>query len=172
MIMARVNYEEEQITEFLELAQEVGMSRAMRELGYPKSPYTAHKWADQRGVDVTKDARMRAASLSKYLMEDMDEIQVVQAGIERVLEELMANTDLSPDEHYKLAQALNKHVTTKQLLLGRVTSRTEQIQKDSVQAEIDSLMAEFEGSGEYNPPAENDVQTVHEPAARDSNQTN
>lgn len=148
--MSMVNYTEEQVTTYLEHAQEVGLSRAMRDLGYPSSPHTAYKWADQRGIDITKQAQQRAAVMSRYLMEDMEEIQVAQAGIERVAEELMTNTSITADEHYKLSQALNKHVTTKQLLLGRVTNRSEQIHKDSVQHEVEQLMRDFDNAGGDN----------------------
>jgi hypothetical protein len=142
--MGYKEYTEEQITAYVEHARDVGFSRAMRDLGYPGSYATCYKWADQRGVEVTRDAVRRAAAVTRHLMSDMEEIEVAQAGIERVHEELMENPNLTPDDHHKLANALRKHVETKQLLLGKVTSRTEQIHKDSVQAEIDSLMSQFE----------------------------
>lgn len=145
--MTFVEYTEDQITKFLEHAQGVGFSRAMRDFQYPGSYATAYKWAEQRNVDVTKTVRARAAAVTRYLMDDMEEIEVAQAGIERVKEELFENPDLTPDDHHKLANALRKHVETKQLLLGKVTNRTEQITKDTVQQEIDELMAEFDQQG-------------------------
>lgn len=144
--MSAKRYEEHEITEFLEHAQEVGVSRALRDMGYPGSYATAYKWADQRGIDMSKSAQMRAAIMSRYMMDDAEQIEVAQTGIERVREELTENPNLDPIEYEKLSQALKRFVELKQLLEGKVTSRHEQINKDAVQAEIDELMNQFENA--------------------------
>lgn len=141
--MGRKTYEEEQITEFLELALELGFSKAMRTLGYPDSSQTAYKWARQRNVDVVKSVQQRAAVMTRYMMDETEQAEVAQQGINRVMEELFESPAISPQEHKFLADALSKHVQTLALIQGKVTSRHETIAKDQVQSEIDELMREY-----------------------------
>ncbi len=45
-------FTEEQISEFIETANEMGIGPAMRYLGYPKSYHTAKKFYIQRSLDL------------------------------------------------------------------------------------------------------------------------
>ncbi len=50
--MGYSKYTEEQITEFINQANEMGISPAMRHLGYPASYHTAKTFYEKRGVEM------------------------------------------------------------------------------------------------------------------------
>ncbi len=51
-MMPYPQFTDEQVTEFIEQAAEMGIGPAMRMLGYPKSYHTAKKWHTQRNIDM------------------------------------------------------------------------------------------------------------------------
>jgi hypothetical protein len=106
---AKQEYTEDQITKFLELAQETGIGRAMRELAYPKSWDTARKWAKNRGVTVNVDSVKQKSKEFHDWYQTEDVLIIAQEGMMRVYEELQSNTTLTSDDHKKLSDALSKH---------------------------------------------------------------
>lgn len=134
-------YTDEQITAFLELAQDIGYTRAMRELGYPNSWATANRWAEKRGVTIAVDeVKARAAKFNQWY--DVEEnMLVAQEGINRVYEELTTNKALSADDMKKLADAYAKYVATMQTLQGKASNITESRTTDSMDENIMELLA-------------------------------
>jgi hypothetical protein len=137
--MARFQYTDEQRADFLEHASQVGITRAMRDLKYPKSWHVANRWVNAAGIEVPKDAVKAQAQATKDWYQTEELLLVAQIGIERVSEELM-NSDLSPDEHKKLSEAFQKYSNTWLLLMGKANNISETRSRDSVDLDIMELI--------------------------------
>lgn len=128
--MARVTYTEEQITEFISVAQERGISPAMRELGYPGSHHTAAKWFEMYGLELPDVSYLqRKARAMKEFYTDREELAAVQLMIDRLTESL-ESTDMDADALNKIANALQRAIQTKRLIEGKSTTTTENHSKD------------------------------------------
>lgn len=139
--MARMNYSEDQITLFCEMAQELGISPAMRELGYPKSYSTARYWLDQRGVKITVDSLKSKASKLRHFYGYREQMLSLQTELDRI-QEMLENTDLDADSINKLSSALQKTINTMELISGRVTERKESKTIDKSDLELMELINE------------------------------
>lgn len=133
-------YTDEDINNFLELAQEVGITRAKRELGYPNSWSTAQRWAKVRGVEVAADEVMSKAANTREWYKAEEVMTVAQEGFNRVWEELTTNNTLSPDDQKKLAEALQKHYNVWAAAQGKATSITENRSTDSMDENLMELL--------------------------------
>lgn len=134
----RKTYTEDQKTRLVELAQEVGIGRAIRELGYPSYP-AALDWCKQRGVQPNVDQLM--ANMKKYhtFYEDTDARIIAEQALGRVQDKLM-ESDLDADELKKVTEALQKATNTWLLLQGKANSITETQKKDGVDVELMNLL--------------------------------
>jgi len=82
-------YTDEQITEFIEIAGEMGIGPAMRQLGYPKSYHTAKKFFVQRNIDTpTANSLAVMAKQLDIFYTDREKILAAQAVIDRSVEAL------------------------------------------------------------------------------------
>ena len=135
-----MNYTDEQINNFLEIAQEVGITRAKRELGYPSSWSTAQRWAQLRKVDVSVDEIMQKAAVAREWYKTEEVILVAQEGFNRVYQELTENSNLTPDDQKKLAEALQKHYNVWANAQGKATSITETREGDALDAHLQDLI--------------------------------
>lgn len=134
-------YSDKQINDFLELAQEVGITKAKRELGYPKSWSTAQYWADKRGVEVAVDELKQKAAVQREWYKTEEIMEVAREGFNRVYEELVNNNDLTPDDQKKLAEALTKHYNVWANAQGKATNISETRSTDSMEGHLQELIA-------------------------------
>lgn len=139
--MTNIEYTNEQRATFLEVMSEIGISRAMRKLGYPASWATGKKWADAAGIDVPLDEIKAQAKAHHDWYETEDMLLVAQAGVLRVAEELQ-RTDLTPDEHKKMSEAFQKYANTWLLLHGKANNINETRTKDSTDLALMELLNE------------------------------
>ena len=128
-------YTETQITEFLEHAQDVGIGRARRDLGYPDSPSTAGRWAKLRGVEVNIDAVKQKAAEFNHFYRDTEKLIVCQEGLERISEQLVENL-LTPDDIKKLADAVKRFIETMALIEGKPTNIVGSVAEDTTFTEL------------------------------------
>lgn len=138
-------YTEEQISDFLALAQEVGITKAKRELGYPASWSTAQYWAKNRGVEVSVDEVMAKASNTNQWYKTEEVITIAQEGMNRLYDELVNNNALTADEQKKLAEAFVKHYGVWANAQGKATSIVESRETDSFEAHVQAMIAEERG---------------------------
>ena len=130
-------YSDEEQTIFVELAQEIGIARAVRELGYPT--YTAGMlWVKKRGVEIPKSDIMAVARQYSQFYSTEDLLAAVDAGM-GVVEELFAQAD-NADDVKKLAEAMQKLANTRLLLEGKANSITEKREVSPVDLEIQHLI--------------------------------
>lgn len=140
--MGYSTFTEEQITDFIELSQEIGISPAMRQLGYPLSYHTAKKWFGQRNVDLpTLDSLAKMAVDMRVFYQDKEKLIAAQAVLDRCVESLMEDT-LDADQLNKLANAVHKAIQTINLIEGKSTAITENRQKDGTDLAIVDLLNE------------------------------
>ena len=142
--MARAEYTEEQIKEFMDLAEEKGIRPAMKELGYPGSHNTVTKWYESRGQskpDVTSLHR-RAKEIGDFYTQKEEPLV-----INSLMEELMDQIDsknLNAEELNKIINAYQKLIQTKRLIEGKSTAVNETVTTDAADLEIMKLAQQFE----------------------------
>jgi hypothetical protein len=135
-------FTEEMVTEFIELAQEMGIGPAMRNLGYPKSYHTAKKFFVQRNIEMPTANTL--AVISKQLdifYTDRDKIVAAQAVIDRTVEKLYEE-DLLAEDINKLSTALHKAIQTINLIEGKSTNINENRSKDGSDLAIIDMLNE------------------------------
>lgn len=130
-------YTDEQQAEFCELAQSIGVGRAIRELGYPTFP-TAYAWLDKRGIEPKHDDIMANARKFHRMYQTEDLIQTIDDGLS-VIEEMYSNVQTA-DEVKKLAEATQKLVNARLLLEGKANSITEKRETTQADLEIQELL--------------------------------
>jgi len=139
--MSNKAYTDQQRADFLELTVEIGITRAMRKLGYPDAWGTAKRWCDSAGIEVPIDEIKAQAKAHHDWYETEDLLVVAQEGIRRVHEDLQ-RSDLTPDEHKKMSEALQKYSNTWLLLQGKATSVSETRTKDNTDIALMELLNE------------------------------
>lgn len=138
----KVEYTDHERAKFLELAQEIGISKAMRELGFPKHWSTGQKWAKAAGIDVSLNKVMENARKFHTFYETEDMLTVVEAGIERVREAYVESKELDADSQKKLAESMQKLGNTWLLLQGKANSINEKRETTTFDVELASLLDE------------------------------
>ena len=135
-------FTEDQIETFIEHAQEMGISPAIRFLNYPKSYHTAKKWFEQRNLDMpTMDTLAKMAVDTRAFYTDKEKLIAAQAVLDRCVESLMEDT-LDPDQLNKLSNAVHKSIQTINLIEGKSTVINENRQKDGQDLAIIDLLNE------------------------------
>lgn len=112
------SYTEEQKEQFVALAQEIGINRARRELGYPSAWIVGHNWCENAGVVIALDELKQRAARHQQFYTDSELLLALQDSIERVME-LMANPKLSPTELEKLTTLIKKAPGTIRSIQGK-----------------------------------------------------
>jgi hypothetical protein len=135
-------FTDEQITEFIETANEMGIGPAMRYLGYPKSYHTAKKFYVQRNVDMpTANTLAVMAKQLDIFYTDKEKVLAAQAVIDRTVEALYEDTLVS-DDISKLSNALHKAIQTINLIEGKSTNINENRSKDGTDLAIVDMLNE------------------------------
>jgi len=123
--MTQRTYTDEEIDIFIESAKDVGLSRAMRELGYPGSWATAKRWVDARGIKIDIDALKAAAAEAREWYKDEEVIRVAEAGMERIYEQLTENETLTPDDVKRLSEGYQKFSNQWMAMKGKTQTISE-----------------------------------------------
>ena len=140
--MGYSTFTEEQKTDFIENAQEMGIGPTLRYLGYPKSYHTAKKWFVERNLDLpTLDTLAKMAGDMRVFYTDKEKLIAAQAVLDRCVEALMQDT-LDSDGLNKLANAVHKAIQTINLIEGKSTVINENRQKDGQDLAIVDLLNE------------------------------
>ena len=140
--MGYPTYTEEMVTEFIELANEMGIGPAMRNLGYPKSYHTAKKFYVQRNIDMPTANTL--AVMSKQLdifYTDKEKVLAAQAVLDRSIEKLYEE-DLLAEDINKLSTAIHKAIQTINLIEGKSTNINENRSKDGSDLAIVDMLNE------------------------------
>ena len=146
--MGYQTFTEEQIETFIEHAQEMGISPAIRYLNYPKSYHTAKKWFEQRNIDMpTMDTLAKMAVDTRAFYTDKEKLIAAQAVLDRCVEALMQDA-LDSDGLNKLANAVHKAIQTINLIEGKSTIIQEQRNKDNQDLAIIDLLNEARARNE------------------------
>lgn len=135
-------YTEEEKQEFINQANELGLSPAMRLLGYPGSHHTAARWFKEYGQELPDVSYLqRKARALKEWYSDKEELAAVQAMLDRLVEALESD-GLDPDGLNKISNALQRAIQTKRLIEGKSTNVNESHTKDATELAIAALVNE------------------------------
>jgi hypothetical protein len=140
VLMQKMTYSDKEINDFLELAQDQGITKTMRQLGYPNSWGTAQRWADLRGVEVAVDEIRQKAVATREWYKDEELITIAQEGLNRVYEDLTRKEDLSADDQRKLSSAFSTYVKDILTIQGRSTQISENRNTDALDAHLQELL--------------------------------
>lgn len=140
--MGYPTFTEEQISEFIETANEMGIGPAMRYLGYPKSYHTAKKFYVQRNLDMpTANSLAVMAKQLDIFYSDKEKVLAAQAVIDRSVEKLYEE-DLLADDINKLSNSIHKAIQTINLIEGKSTNINENRSKDGTDLAIVDMLNE------------------------------
>ncbi|MFJ8790443.1 hypothetical protein [Streptomyces sp. NPDC102462] len=117
-------YTDKEKQAYLEIAAELGHSRAMREMGYPKSWNTANQWAQDFGVDVSLDELKSRAAAHRDFYEKEELLTAAQVAIDRAMDFLDKQHDMTADDFKKVMDGLGKAIDKHLLISGKATTRT------------------------------------------------
>lgn len=142
--MAKNTYSDKEIADYVELASEVGITRAKRQLGYPNSWATAKRWTEAAGIEIPLDS-IKAQAAAHYDWYKAEELLIIaKEAMLRIVEKLQDAADLSADEQKKLAEAYQKYVNSILLLEGKATNITENRKRDGMDIAIFDLIEQEE----------------------------
>lgn len=150
---SNITYDDTQRAAFVELAQQIGIGRAIRELKYPSYP-TAQSWCRAAGVEPNTDqayAQLKAYH-TFYQVEDL--LIVIDEGIS-VAQTMLANAE-TPDDLKRLAESIQKLTNTRLLLEGKATSIKEN-RDTSEDSEFNKALKDFYAQEDAPVPTEHDV---------------
>jgi hypothetical protein len=135
-------YTEEMVTEFIDMANEMGIGPAMRTLGYPKSYHTAKKFYVQRNIDMpTANTLAVMAKQLDIFYSDKEKVLAAQAVLDRSIEKLYED-DLLAEDINKLSNAIHKAIQTINLIEGKSTNINENRSKDGSDLAIIDMLNE------------------------------
>jgi hypothetical protein len=135
-------YTQDEKKEFIDQANELGLSPAMRMLGYPGSHHTAARWFKEYGQELPDVSYLqRKARALKEWYSDKEELASVQTLMDRLVEALESES-LDPDGLNKIANALQRAIQTKRLIEGKSTNVNESHTKDATELAIAELVRE------------------------------
>ena len=141
-------YTNEEQEAFIEVAKTEGISRAIRELGYPGSWATGNRWFESRGIQAPVVSEVHAmANRVKEAFKEKEMLTIGEQGLERVLEALTRD-NLTPDDLKKLSEAYQKMVNTMHLVQGKSTNINENRSHFTEDLELNELLAEQERKNE------------------------
>lgn len=135
-------FTEEQVSEFIEMANEMGIGPAMRTLGYPKSYHTAKRFYTQRNIDMpTANTLAVMAKDLAIFYNDKEKVLAAQAVLDRSIEKLYEE-DLLAEDINKLSTAIHKAIQTINLIEGKSTNINENRSKDGSDLAIVDMLNE------------------------------
>jgi hypothetical protein len=141
-MMGYPTFTEEQISEFIETANEMGIGPAMRYLSYPKSYHTAKKFYMQRNLDMpTANTLAIMTKNIDIFYKDNEKVLAAQAVIDRSVEKLYEE-DLLAEDINKLSNAIHKAIQTINLIEGKSTNINENRSKDGTDLAIVDMLNE------------------------------
>jgi len=140
--MSYLKYTEEQITDFIEISNEMGIGPAMRYLKYPGSYHTAKKFFVQRNLELPTPNSLAVIARSLGIFyTDKEKVVAAQAVLDRCFEKLMEDM-LDSDELNKLANAVHKAIQTINLIEGKSTAISETRSKDGTDLALTDMLNE------------------------------
>ncbi|MCW2087810.1 UNVERIFIED_ORG: hypothetical protein M2328_001090 [Rhodococcus erythropolis] len=136
-------YSEAERRAFAELAGDVGLARAKRELQYPSSWSTGKKWCEEFGIEIElDDLKSKAAQYNSFYEET--ELRIAQQDLLSRALELMDDPNLTPAELDKIAATMKRATDSIQMLRGKATNRT--AVEDTTDVEALKIYDEFQRS--------------------------
>ncbi|MFF1554996.1 hypothetical protein ACFVX3_28655 [Rhodococcus erythropolis] len=114
-------YEEDERRAYAELAGDIGIRPAMRELGYPSSWATADKWCKEFGIVVELDELKAKASAFNMFYHDTEQTIAYQDLIADARAKQL-DPATSPSDLERLAKTIKMAIDGIRLIQGKATT--------------------------------------------------
>lgn len=131
-------YSEEQADTFCNLALDIGIGAAQKELGYPKHYMTCRRWLDSRGMVVEIDTVKAKAKDWNIWYTDSDMTMTAQEIINKA-SEMITSDDITPHDLEKIANTVKKATELIRTIQGKDAKSDTQTDKN-----IEELLNKFE----------------------------
>ena len=144
----KIVYTEEQITQFVTMAADKGISFTVRELGYPTWA-TGQYWMENRGVKPGNSLISTMAATHNQFYTIQERLIPARMIMDNIAKQLQEGGPMTAKDTLDLTNAYKKAVETVQLLEGKATSITENVTQDDnmrkLLEEMNKKNAEIEG---------------------------
>lgn len=131
-------YSKEQADDFCELAVDIGIGAAQKELGYPKHYMTCRRWLDERALVVEIDTVKAKAKDWNVWYSDSDMTMTAQEIINKA-SEMISSEDITPQDLEKIANTVKKATELIRTIQGKDAKSDDQTDKN-----IEDLINKFE----------------------------
>lgn len=131
-------YSKEQADTFCDLATNIGIGAAQKELGYPKHYMTCRRWLDERGIVVEIDTVKAKAKDWNVWYSDSDMTMTAQEIINKA-SEMISSEDITPHDLEKIANTVKKATELIRTIQGKDAKSDNQTDKN-----IEELLNKFE----------------------------
>lgn len=141
-------YSSEQEQEFCELAAEIGVREAMKELGYP-SRVKAYKWIKDNAIELpTVNPLLEEARARRREYDVKSNLLLITDALEKAFE-LLETVDNAKDMK-SMADTIESLTRSKQLLEGKATAIDEVRQQTQQDVEINALIDQMKQKERQN----------------------
>lgn len=160
-------YTDAQKQALVDRAAQIGLTPAVKELGYPETVATASRWCTALGVTVQKSALATYAASMKSFYGHREKMALLHRLLDEAYD-ILVNGEKDPEQETvtqdpmtgeihvdyirkpvsavtisRLVSSVQRTIQTIELLEGRATERAEVINPDSTDVELASMIREY-----------------------------
>lgn len=143
-------YTEEQKVTFIHKAQECGITKAMRVLGFPASKATAYQWLRTYGLQTEAMSIRTKAKEREQQYSDAEQLEVLSSLLDAIYFQLENPKLLKAHDIQKLSSAAETVISSMRLIDNKPSSITQRM--DQVDGEIQQLIAQYRKEGQVRGP--------------------
>ncbi len=154
--MSNKRYTDKQQNDFCVLAQEVGIGKAIRTLGYPTYP-SAISWMKARGITPNLDTLMQNVKQYHLFWENAEARVVAESAMERIHDMVRNDPSIGPEEVKKLGDAYSKFLNGWLVLQGKANDIKEA--RETTQSDL-AIMDLLNSQRAKNAEIENEIKSA------------
>lgn len=154
--MSNKRYTDKQQNDFCVLAEEVGIGKAIRSLGYPTYP-TAISWMKARGITPNLDTLMQNVKQYHLFWENAEARVVAESAMERIHDMVRNDPSIGPEEVKKLGDAYSKFLNGWLVLQGKANDIKEA--RETTQSDL-AIMDLLNSQRAKNAEIENEIKSA------------
>ena len=149
-------YSDKKKADFCALAQEIGIGKAIRQLGYPSYP-TGISWMKARGIKPNLDTLMQTVKQYHLFWENAEARVVAESAMERIHDMVRNDPSIGPEEVKKLGDAYSKFLNGWLVLQGKANDIKEA--RETTQSDL-AIMDLLNSQRAKNAEIENEIKSA------------